>query len=324
MLVNGMRPPKHLDKADPLLVIKKLRENIAEEVDHAKYRFTVDQSMEDWVAKCVLGRGVAFNGSTVSDFLEQHEGYAPEWGRRLTTANFNPVKSGLYTSYYTTEAHLAGLRTGHLSPILPADVTGKDFKDQVHRLAEHVGVNQAIMRSEGFDLAVRLRRAMDRLQERIDRGEAIDLGDELAMDEYVYTTDRAAYDVDLSERPPTLDDVTRLNLPSPPPKRHRPRHQAPQRFRRAGVRLIAAEDVEKGPYGAAQGSHSTGKEGLLRSDEEEEDSASEHDDGQDTMGDEGDESMAEKEEDEVPLPPPPGGFTTYTFGRRCISRISEW
>ena len=95
--------------------------------------------MEEWVAKAILVRGLAFNGSTVPDFFEEYEGYAAEWGRRLTTANFNANRCGFYTSYYMVEAHIIGLRSGHLSPILPNDVSGETFKAQLELLAQHCG-----------------------------------------------------------------------------------------------------------------------------------------------------------------------------------------
>ena len=129
LLLSGMRPPKFLDKEDVDGIFQKLHEALRDEIVHTKYQDTVDHNVEEWVAKAILVRGLAINGSTVSDFFEEYEGYAAEWGRRLTTANFNSNRSGFYTSYYMTEAHIIGLRSGPernlrlAPPICPCSLT---------------------------------------------------------------------------------------------------------------------------------------------------------------------------------------------------------
>ena len=86
-------------------ITSRSKKRLQSEVLDSKYQDTVDHSIEEWV-EAVLVRGLNFNGRTVSDFFEEYEAYAAEWGRRLTTANFNPNKSGFYTSYDMTERNM--------------------------------------------------------------------------------------------------------------------------------------------------------------------------------------------------------------------------
>ena len=71
---------------------------------YSKYQDTVDRSIK----KAVLVRGLHFNGRTVSDFFEEYEAYVAERGRRLTTANFNSIGNGFYTSHYPLRGCLQG------------------------------------------------------------------------------------------------------------------------------------------------------------------------------------------------------------------------
>ena len=155
-LLSGMRPPKFLDKGDVDGIFEKLHDALRNEITHTKYQDTVDHNVAEWVAKAILVRGLAFNGSTVS-----------EWGRRLTTANFNSNRSGFYTSYYMT----------------------------------------AMRRKAGFDPAARLKQAMDAVQKGVATGYAHTLNDLNSMDELVYRTSTVAYDTCLADRPQTQDDV---------------------------------------------------------------------------------------------------------------------
>ena len=170
LLMSGVRPPKFLDTEDVDSIYQKLNDSIRDEIVHNNYQDAVDRNVEEWVAKAILVRGLAFHGSTVSDFFEECEGYAAEWGRRLTTANFNANRCNFYTSYYLTEAHIIGLRSGHISLILPNDVTGDVFKSQVALLAQHCGILQAMRRRAGFDPAARLKQAMDAAQAGVAKG----------------------------------------------------------------------------------------------------------------------------------------------------------
>ena len=144
----------------------------------------------------------------------------------ITTANFNSNRSGFYTSYYLTEAHIIGLRSGHLSPILPNDVTGDKFKSQVARLAQHCGIMQAMRRKAGFDPAARLKRAMDAVRAGVTKGDVYTLNDLSSMDELIYRTSTVAYDTCLADRPQTQDDV-KQELADPTPRKYRFRPRSP-------------------------------------------------------------------------------------------------
>ena len=203
LLLSGMRPPKFLDKEDVDGIFQKLHDALRDEIVHNRYQDTVDHNVEEWVAKAILVRGLAFNGSTVSDFFEEYEGYAAEWGRRLTTANFNSNRSGFYTSYYMIEAHIIGLRSV-----------------QVALLAQHCGVMQAMRRKAGFDPAARFKRAMDAVQAGVKTGYVYTLNDLSSMDESIYRTSTVAYDTCLADRPQTQDDV-KQELSDPTPRKYR-------------------------------------------------------------------------------------------------------
>ena len=70
LLLSGMRPPKFLDKEDVDSIFQKLHDALRDEIVHNRYQDNVDHNVEEWVAKAILVRGLAFNGSTVSDFFE--------------------------------------------------------------------------------------------------------------------------------------------------------------------------------------------------------------------------------------------------------------
>ncbi|MCR9103524.1 MAG: hypothetical protein NXI25_26500, partial [bacterium] len=288
LLMSGMRPPKYLDKEDVDGIFQKLHDSLRDEVLDGKYRDTVDHNVEEWVAKAILVRGLAFNGSTVPDFFEEYEGYAAEWGRRLTTANFNANRCGFYTSYYMVEAHIIGLRSGHLSPILPNDVSGETFKAQVELLAQHCGVMQAMRRRAGFDPAARLKQAMDTVREGVKKGYAYTLNDLSSMDELIYRTSTVAYDTCLADRPQTQDDI-KQELADPAPRKYRFR---PRDRHRPGIRLTPGPGVkdEEEPDFAGSAEDELGSDGSSHEDDEKPDDL--------------DEPMDDDEE-EIPPPPPP-------------------
>ena len=288
LLMSGMRPPKYLDKEDVDGIFQKLHDSLRDEVLDGKYRDTVDRNVEEWVAKAILVRGLAFNGSTVPDFFEEYEGYAAEWGRRLTTANFNANRCGFYTSYYMVEAHIIRLRSGHLSPILPNDVSGEAFKAQVELLAQHCGIMQAMRRRAGFDPAARLKQAMDTVREGIKKGYAYTLNDLSSMDELIYRTSTVAYDTCLADRPQTQDDI-KQELADPAPRKYRFR---PRDRHRPGIRLTPGPGVkdEEEPDFAGSAEDELGSDGSSHEDDEKPDDL--------------DEPMVDDEE-EIPPPPPP-------------------
>ena len=269
-------------------IFRKLHDSLRDEVVDGKYRDTVDHNVEEWVAKAILVRGLAFNGSSVSDFFEEYEGYAAEWGRRLTTANFNANRCGFYTSYYMVEAHIIGLRAGHLSPILPNDMSGEGFKFQVALLAQHCGIMPAMRRKAGFDPAARLKQAMDTIREGIKKGYVYTLNDLSSTDDLIYRTSTVAYDTCLADRPQTQDDVKQeLSDPTPRKYRFRPRDRY-----RPGIRLTPGPGVkdEDEPDFAGSAEDELGSDGSSRKEDEK------SDDPDEPMGD---------DEEEIPPPPPP-------------------
>lgn len=78
MLLSGMHPPKYIDQDDVEDVFGRLCQALQNKVLYSKYQDTVDHSIEEWVAKAVLVRGLHFNGRTVSDFFQEYEAYAAE------------------------------------------------------------------------------------------------------------------------------------------------------------------------------------------------------------------------------------------------------
>ena len=193
------------------------------------------------------------------------------------------------SDFYMTEAHIIGLKSGHLSPILPNDVTGEEFKAQVALLARHCGVLQAMRRVSGFDPAARLKQAMDAVQEGVEKGHVYTLNDLSCLDELVYRTSTVAYDTCLADRPQTQDDV-KQELAEPAPRRYRFRER--DRYR-PEIRLTPGPGVkdEEEPDFAGSGEDEQGLNGSSQDDDEKPEDL--------------DEPMDEDKKDIPPPPPPP-------------------
>ena len=87
----------------------------------------------EWVATLVLVRGIPFRGITVSEFFDERKPDAAEWGRRLTTANFNPSGGTFLGRRLAEHVDLKGAdgrdarRTGHGFVVLDARHCDDDF-----------------------------------------------------------------------------------------------------------------------------------------------------------------------------------------------------